>query len=141
MSGRKDAAPRLVRQPSGANRKFGDHGMEVLTCNFLMPLENVDETSVPQEAMRWGRHLGNWVGGSVAIDNENITFRMNAMNAKFQKDTRDVVIQRRQIETIAEGNLLRFFRTVDIKANGRVFRFRLMSKRQKQFLGLLNQIQ
>jgi len=115
--------------------------MEVLTCNFLMPLENVDEASVPQAAMRWGRRLGNWVGGSVAIDNVDITFRMNAMNAKFQKDTSDVVIPRQQIESVGEGSLLRFFRTVDIKANGRLFRFRLMSKRRKQFLSLLNQKQ
>ena len=112
--------------------------MESFKCNFLMEQSNLLESSVAQVVVKNVERFGNWVGGSVTIDSENITFRMNAMNANFQKDIGEVVIPRRQIETVVEGKLMLFFPTVDIIATGHVFRFRLMGKSHKKLFDLLS---
>lgn len=90
--------------------------------NMLMNMENVRDGIPYLKPVVAGP--GNWVGGTVIVDERGLCFRMNVLNKPFQKDVEPIEISGQSIRSVAIGRMLIFFKTVDVETDLGLVRFR-----------------
>lgn len=73
------------------------------------------------------RFVGNWIRGTVTLNNMHVRFSTNRLNALMQQDASDLVIPYNEIASCRLGRLAIFLKTVDLetKQHGTV-RFRCL---------------
>lgn len=81
--------------------------------------------------------LGNWVGGHVSVFEDKVVFAMNAMNARFQIDSSDLVIPTALISNPRLGRMLMVAKTVDCDVLGQSLRFRCFGAQNDRLLAAL----
>ncbi|MEO0358956.1 MAG: hypothetical protein AAF386_11825, partial [Pseudomonadota bacterium] len=75
-------------------------------ANALYPTKN---SRVPL-----GAAAGNWVGGTVTVNDTDVTFAMNGVNGSLQNNTRGLAVQVADITSNDLGRMFGLAKTVDM---------------------------
>ena len=109
------------------------------TANCLYPdvsvrLDGVPNRFLARQVDASVKRHGNWVGGRVSCFDDRLVFAMNALNAKFQEDSADVVVPYDDIDGAGFGRMMKIFRTVDFETAYGPLRFRCGGKASERLL-------
>jgi hypothetical protein len=77
-------------------------------CNALI------EGRRPRVLRGFTDRFGNWIRGTVTLNNDHVRFSTNRLNALLQEDASDIVIPYEDIRSCTLGRLAFVLRTVDL---------------------------
>ena len=107
-------------------------------ANLAMGMTNV--RGVPSIAKVAVGAMGNWVGGRFTLTASHLTFQINGLNQRFQRDNSDTILALPDVTGVHTGKLFWFFKTVDVTTTQGLFRFRCSPGTTIKLLANLRQL-
>lgn len=98
-------------------------------CNALIP---------GRQAIAWLRvftmFAGNWIRGTVRLEDDQLVFSTNALNALHQENASDFALAFSEISSATLGRLAGFLKTVDLETPRGTVRLRCLIASNERLL-------
>jgi hypothetical protein len=91
-------------------------------CNAL--ISGCSAVNIDPQIDRKVERFGDWTDGTVILRGDHLVFTTNAINAIYQHEASDLLVQYSAITACQLSRMMKLFKTVDLKTTAGDLRFR-----------------